>query len=114
MKVTDLARAIEPNCAQEIVGIRPGEKIHETLIGKDEGHCAIEFDGFYIIRPNHSDEWIDSCIKDGGHPCPEGFSYTSNNNPDNISVKELCVILEKIAEDYSIEKSRWSMKGVPK
>ena len=113
MKITDLAKAIGPDCRQEIVGIRPGEKIHETLIGEDEGRYSTEYHECYVVRQNsfHNGETL--CNSDGGCPCPIDFSYTSNNNPDVMSIENLRTVLEQISDDYGIEKSRWSMNDVP-
>ncbi|SVC91144.1 uncharacterized protein METZ01_LOCUS343998, partial [marine metagenome] len=80
MKITDLAQAIAPDCKQEIVGIRPGEKVHESLIGEDEGQNAIEYKDCYVVLsklyPGKASFHIDN-----GKACPEGFSYTSGGNP---------------------------------
>ncbi len=113
MKITDLAKAIAPECSQKIVGIRPGEKIHETLIGEDEGRNSIEYNECFVIRQNMSGSEETRDIDNGGRACPEGFCYTSENNPQKISIEELQRILEQISDDYSIEKSRWSMEDVP-
>ncbi len=109
MSIVDLARAIAPECTQEIVGIRPGEKIHEVLIGGDEGRNTIEYDECYVVRQAHVGV---NTIK-GCNLCPEGFSYTSENNSQKISIEELHSVLEQISDDYSIESSRWSMEDVP-
>ncbi len=113
MKIVDLAKAIAPECSFKIVGIRPGEKIHETLIGEDEGRNTIEYHECYVIKQYLSDEEKQKIISNGGRLCPEGFKYTSDNNPQQISIEELRKILEQIEDDYSIEKSRWSMEDVP-
>ena len=113
MKITDLAKAIGPDCKQEIVGIRPGEKIHETLIGEDEGRYSTEYNECYVVRQNFLQSREALYNNDGGRPCPEYFSYTSNNNPDVISIENLQTVLEQISDDYGIEKSRWSMEDVP-
>lgn len=108
MKITDLAKAIAPNCTHTIIGIRPGEKIHEVLIGEDDGHDTIEYKECFVIKSNLSrEEGLN-----GGIRCPEGFKYASNNNPDIVSIKELRDILEQISDDFSIEKSRWSMEDI--
>ena len=113
MKIVDLAGAIAPHSRQEIVGVRPGEKIYETLIGKNDTRNTLEFKDFYLIRPDryYQTEIINS--ENGGKPCPEGFEYTSQNNTDWLSVEDLKQIVERIADDYAIEKSRWSKEGVP-
>lgn len=113
MKITDLARAIGPDCIQEIVGVRPGEKIHETLIGEEEGPSTVEYNECYVIRRNIPPGEQVSSTDNGGRPCPEGFSYTSNNNPHFLAVQELQAMLELISDDYSIEKTRWSMEDIP-
>ncbi len=109
MGIVELAKAIAPECSHKIVGTRPGEKIHETLIGEDEGRNTSEYDECYIVKQNLSDV----NISEGGNLCPEGFSYTSGNNPQKISIEELHRVLEQISDDYSIEKTRWSMEDVP-
>ena len=107
--IVNLAKAIAPECSHEIVGIRPGEKIHETLIGEDEGRNTIEYKECYIVK-QHASDMNDTL---GGTRCPEGFNYTSENNSQKISIEELRSVLEEIADDYSIEQSRWSMEDVP-
>ena len=113
MKITDLAQAIAPDCKQEIVGIRPGEKVHESLIGEDEGQNAIEYTDCYVVLsklyPGKTSFHIDN-----GEACPEGFSYTSGDNPQTISAEALRDIIERIEVDFSIEKTRWSMDDVPR
>ncbi len=112
MTITDLAKAVAPDCDQKVVGIRPGEKIHETLISEDEGRNAIEYNECFIIRRNHAGDKSVYNNSNGGKPCPEGFQYSSDSNPQRISIEELRDILEMIADDYSIEKTRWSMDDV--
>ncbi len=113
MKITDLAKAIAPECSHKIIGIRPGEKIHETLIGEDEGRNSIEYKECYVIRQNLSDIKGIPGVDNGGSICPEGFYYTSDNNPQKISIEELRRVIEQISDDYSIEQSRWSMEDIP-
>jgi UDP-N-acetylglucosamine 4,6-dehydratase/5-epimerase len=113
MKITDLASAIGPDCRQDIVGIRPGEKIHETLIGEDEGRYTADYNECYVIRQNPAPGLMDTSLDNGGRPCSEDFSYTSNNNPNMITKDQLQNILDQIADDYNIEKTRWSMEDVP-
>ena len=78
MKVTDLADAIAPGLKRKIIGIRPGEKIDETLITLDEARHTREFDSYYVIEPDFP-FWQTDDLK-GGKSLPQGFTYTSANN----------------------------------
>jgi UDP-N-acetylglucosamine 4,6-dehydratase/5-epimerase len=78
MKITDLAKAIAPGCKIKLVGIRPGEKIHECLVTEDESRHAIEFDDFFIVKPEHP--WWNQKGHKVGRPLPEGFRYSSDKN----------------------------------
>lgn len=115
MKITDLATAIAPDCKQEIVGIRPGEKIHETLISEDEARSAIQFKDCFVVQYNadHRDILLAQADKYRGKLCPEGFVYSSDANTEWMTVNELREMAERIVDDYTIEKSRFSMTGVP-
>lgn len=109
MKITDLAKAIAPECPHNIIGIRPGEKIHETLIADDEGRNTIEYNECFIVKQSLEEK----DFKNGGKVCREGFKYTSDCNPDAISIERLRTVLEQISGDYTIEKSRWLMEDIP-
>ncbi len=113
MKITDLAAAIAPDCEQEIVGIRPGEKINEVLIGEDDARNTLEFAKFYVVRPTVARGKVTTYGGEEGKGCPEGFQYTSDSNRQWLSVEELRRLVERIADDYVIEKSRWAPEGVP-
>jgi len=114
MKITDLARAINPECKHEVVGIRPGEKVHETLISEDEARNSIEFNECYVIQSNaeRQKELVSSKNGKGGL-CKEGFKFTSDTNKTWLTMKDLYDLVKKTTDDYSIEKSRWSMEDIP-
>ncbi|MGE7999179.1 UDP-N-acetylglucosamine 4,6-dehydratase (inverting) [Lysinibacillus sp. NPDC093190] len=93
MKVIDLAKAIAPECNIEIVGIRPGEKLHEAMIMEDDARHTVEFDDYYIIQPEFP--WWSKKFAEGGKILPDGFSYTSDNNVEWLMVEQL----RNLAED---------------
>ncbi len=111
MKIIDLAKTIAPECSQEIVGIRPGEKIHETLIGEDEGRNSSEYKECFIVRSNQVED--NNTLANEEKPCPEGFTYRSDNNPDLLSIEDLRTILDQVSKDDTIQKTWWSMDDVP-
>ncbi|MBI4125584.1 MAG: UDP-N-acetylglucosamine 4,6-dehydratase (inverting) [Deltaproteobacteria bacterium] len=114
MKLVDLARAIAPHCALEEVGMRPGERIHETLISEDDARNTIRFNNCYVICPHTpSPEELLKSYDGKGQICPEGFSYSSAGNSEWLGVEELKEIVGQIESDYAIEQSRWSMEDVP-
>jgi len=87
MKVIDLAKAIAPECKTEIIGIRPGEKLHEAMIMEDDARHTVEFDNYYIIQPEFP--WWSKKFAEGGKELPDGFSYTSDSNTDWLTVEKL-------------------------
>lgn len=112
MRIIDLAEAISPECRKEIVGIRPGEKLHETLIGEDDCRNTVEFNECYIIQPS-PEAMKDLLNGNGNTTVADGFSYTSDKNETWMSIPELKILIDSIADDYSIEHSRWSMEDIP-
>lgn len=89
MKVSDLASVIAPEAKQEIVGIRPGEKLHEQMIGAEDAFFTYEYEEHYKILPQINNWDKDSNrIKDGIR-VPEGFVYASDNNTDWMSASDL-------------------------
>ena len=87
MNIMDLARAIAPECEHKIIGIRPGEKLHEAMIMEDDARHTREFDTYYAIQPEFS--WWSKELANEGKPLPDGFAYTSDNNTDWLTIKEL-------------------------
>jgi UDP-N-acetylglucosamine 4,6-dehydratase len=88
-RILDLVRAIAPECRTRIVGIRPGEKIHEVLISQDDAHATFEYDDRYVIDSGGHNN--------GGRPCREGFRYSSDTNPRWLSPDELRAMVETLA-----------------
>jgi FlaA1/EpsC-like NDP-sugar epimerase len=89
MKVIDLATAIDKDAIQEIIGIRPGEKLHEEMIGEDDAIYTYEYDDYYKILPAINN-WSSSkkLIKNGKRVVKD-FSYTSDNNREWMSMETL-------------------------
>jgi len=87
MKVIDLAQAIAPECEIKVIGIRPGEKLHEAMIMEDDARHTVEFDDYYVIQPEFP--FWSSKFAEGGKELPEGFSYTSDVNDEWLTVEEL-------------------------
>ncbi len=104
MKITDLAQAIASQCRLEEVGIRPGEKLHETLISEDESRSTFQCKNCYIVEPRQK-----LVRNPNAKSCPEGFKYTSEDNKEWLTVKDLRHLVDEISDDYTIEKSRWSV-----
>ena len=92
MKIIDLARTIAPECEIEIIGIRPGEKIHELLISKDEARLALDVGDMYVMLPSNPQfkrpDWSH------GKDAPGGFEYTSENNSQWLTENEILEIVK--------------------
>ncbi|MBV6390848.1 MAG: UDP-N-acetylglucosamine 4,6-dehydratase (inverting) [Anaerolineales bacterium] len=85
-KVTDLARAIAPDAELEIIGIRPGEKLHEVLISEDEARHTVELEKMFVVQPAEA-TWFGYSWQDRGTIPGEGFSYSSDNNSEWLDVE---------------------------
>ncbi|MDI3547000.1 MAG: UDP-N-acetylglucosamine 4,6-dehydratase/5-epimerase [Halanaerobiales bacterium] len=94
MKITDLAKAIAPECEQEIVGIRPGEKIHEVLITRSDARHTLEFPDYYIIKPEFN--WWNSSNHKDGKSLPDGFEYTSDKNDKWLTIEEMREMIKEL------------------
>jgi len=89
-RIMDVAKAIAPNAKINIIGIRPGEKLHEVMVPEDESWHTLEFESYFIIKPTQN-TWINSDKYSilGGKICPEGFSYSSKTNTKWLSVEDI-------------------------
>ena len=86
----DVAKAIAGNIPVEIIGIRPGEKLHELMIPEDEARHTLDFDDHFIIQPNFGWWAKEEHLKGiGGTLCADGFSYESNTNDKWLTIEEL-------------------------
>ncbi len=102
VRITDLARAMAPNIPQNVIGIRPGEKLHEIMCPADDSHLTLVFDDHYVIRPtiiftSRNNNFVENRLGERGKPVEQGFEYNSGTNPQFLSVSEI-VKLNHIAE----------------
>ena len=89
-RITDVASAIGPNCRQTIVGVRPGEKIHEEMITASDSLNTVDLGAYYAILPSAGSYSVDEYVsRTGATRVPEGFSYDSGANPDFLNVEQL-------------------------
>ena len=87
-RVTDLARAIAPDAEIDVIGIRPGEKLHEALINEDEARSTVELEDMYVVQPTGA-YWFVHDWAQHGSSLPDGFHYTSENNPVWLDVEAI-------------------------
>ena len=97
-KILDVAKAIAPDCKHEIVGIRPGEKLHEEMITETDALNSVEFEKYFVILPSTQLWDIDKFKKESnsslGKMCEYGFSYNSGTNKNFLSVKTLRELIQ--------------------
>jgi UDP-N-acetylglucosamine 4,6-dehydratase len=98
MKITDLASAMAPNLPIEIIGIRPGEKLHEIMCPADDSHLTLEFSDHYVIKPtiqfSHLVDFAKNKLGEEGKPVTQGFEYNSGTNSQWLDQKELLDMME--------------------
>lgn len=95
MNMMNLAKAIAPECKTEIIGIRPGEKLHEVMVPRDEARKTIEYDAYYVIQPDFR-YWARRFNENGGKPVAEDFEYHSGTNSWQLSVEEMREVIQNI------------------
>lgn len=105
-KITDLAQVMAPGRPFKIIGIREGEKLHELMIGKDDSRHTIDFGNYYAIIPEHLVHEKNKLQAFIGNRkaefLPEGFSYTSDNNPQWLDQQQLKTALQTIKNDENL------------
>lgn len=99
MTVVDLAKAIAPNAQVEIIGIRPGEKLHEVLISEDEARQTVELDDMYVVQPAES-LWFGRDWESKGKLLNDGFRYASDTNQQWLNIEQIGKIIAPIEADY--------------
>jgi UDP-N-acetylglucosamine 4,6-dehydratase (inverting) len=89
-RITDLAKAIGPECEHPVIGIRPGEKIHEEMITASDSFNTIDLGKYFAILPSAGGHSVETyCKAHGGKPVPQGYAYNSGTNPDLLSVEQI-------------------------
>ncbi len=96
MKVVDLAKAIAPECKVEYIGIRGGEKLHEVLVSEDEARHTLELKDMFVVEPAEA-WWFGHAWRKQGRPLPPEFHYSSDSNPEWLSVDQIRAIVEQPA-----------------
>jgi len=103
IKIIDLARAMAPNLELELIGIRPGEKLHEIMCPSDDSHLTLEFDDHFVIRPtitftNHKNDFLTNNLGESGIPVAQGFEYHSGTNHHFLTSEEI-LAFNNLAEE---------------
>ena len=100
MKIVDLAKTVAPNLPHEIIGIRPGEKLHEIMCPVDDSHLTLEFEDHYVIKPTIQfsgyRDFTKNLIGEVGIPVKQGFEYNSGTNDDWLDETHL----KEMIRDY--------------
>jgi UDP-N-acetylglucosamine 4,6-dehydratase len=93
MKISDLANTLAPDLKKKIIGIRPGEKLHEVMCPSDDSRLTLEFSDHFVIRPSivfaNKVEYETNRLGEKGKAVPDGFEYNSGNNKEEISPAQL-------------------------
>ena len=98
-RITDVATAIGPECEQRVVGIRPGEKIHEEMITESDSYNTVDRGDYFAILPQGGNYTIDGYCGDvGAVRVRSGYAYNSGTNPDFLTVEQLCQLISEHVE----------------
>lgn len=99
-RITDLAKAIDSKCEYSIVGIRPGEKIHEEMITASDSFNTVDLGKYYAILPSDEQYSVESyCEANGGSPVPPGFVYNSGSNEEFLNIEQLRELIAEHVTD---------------
>jgi len=98
MKMIDLAKSMAPHLGVKVIGIRPGEKMHEVMVPKDDSHLTLEFDDHYVIQPSiiftHKNDFTHNALGEVGKPVKMGFEYNSETNTQWLDTKGLTEMID--------------------
>ena len=93
--ITDVARLVGPLLKQHTVGVRPGEKLHETMIPADDSRWTVELEDRYVILASFAAAAREAYLNRGAKPVSEGFQYSSDSNPERLGVRGLQALLAR-------------------
>lgn len=101
-RITDVVKAIGPNCVHPVIGIRPGEKVHEEMITSSDSLNTVDLGRYFAILPSAGKYSVQSyCDAHGGFPVNEGYAYNSGSNDDFLSVEQIrALITEHVDADF--------------
>ena len=99
MTIMDLATVIAPNAEVELIGIRPGEKVHEVLISEDEARTTVELKDMFVVQPAEA-FWFGREWEKAGKVVPVGFRYSSNENSEWLTREQLKEIITPLEDRY--------------
>ena len=101
-RIGDVATAVAPDAEQKVIGIRPGEKIHEEMITASDSFNTVDMGDYYVILPVSADYTLEEyCRHNGGAPVEPGFAYNSGTNPDFLTVEQI----RELIEEYVVGKT---------
>jgi len=99
MKITDMAKTVAPTLPHKVIGIRPGEKLHEIMCPADDSHLTLEFDDHYVIKPTitftYRVDYNTNKIGESGIPVQQGFEYNSGNNTQWLTSNDLLKMIKE-------------------
>jgi UDP-N-acetylglucosamine 4,6-dehydratase (inverting) len=99
-RITELARAIGPECEHPVVGIRPGEKIHEEMITSSDSFNTVDLGRYFAILPSAGAYTVESyCARQGGTPVMPGYAYNSGSNSEFLTVEQLRALIAPYLEE---------------
>jgi FlaA1/EpsC-like NDP-sugar epimerase len=106
-RIVDLAKAIGPNCEHRIVGVRPGEKIHEEMITASDSFNTVDLGRNFAILPSSGGHSVKSyCEKHAGRPVPPGYCFNSGSNSEFLSVQQIQALIRKhLADEFGHPRS---------
>ncbi len=106
-RIIDLAEAIAPECERKVIGIRPGEKLHEEMITATDAINSVEFDSYFVILPSTKLWDVEKFTTAfGGRPCPPEFSYSSGKNSDWLDVEQIRELIRRhVDSSFSAESA---------